>query len=202
MECSDCATVFRIRSRPGCLLGGFQVGPNLVYAFLVAHHAELPSLSHDAHLERFKELAAQFHGPVPSLIQQQRNPARIVFVPVQEVEMPAYNRGRILLIGDADHAFPPQLAQGAAMAIEDAAALSELLSESGDIEQVLRSYDIRRRPRVEAIRAAVRHRVILGGMEGPVTDELLKQHPPVFSSSLKVYEDLIEDPFASGRGTA
>jgi hypothetical protein len=38
-------------------------------------------------------------------------------------------------------------------------------------------------------------------MEGPVTPELLKQHPPVFSNSLKVYRDLIEDPFAGGQGT-
>ena len=106
MECSDCDTVFRIRSGPGRALGSFQVGPNLVYAFLLAHHAGLPSLSRDEHLERFKELASQFHGTVPSLIQQQRDPAGVVFVPVQEVETPSYYRGRILLIGDAAHALP------------------------------------------------------------------------------------------------
>jgi hypothetical protein len=39
-------------------------------------------------------------------------------------------------------------------------------------------------------------------MEGPVTPELLKQYPPVFSNSLKVYEDLIEDRFVGDQGTA
>jgi hypothetical protein len=39
-------------------------------------------------------------------------------------------------------------------------------------------------------------------LEGPVTPELLKQHPSVFSASLKVYEELIEDPFAPVPGTA
>ncbi len=199
MECSDCDAVFRIGSSPGCTLGSFQVGPNLVYAFLLAHHAGLPSLSRDEHLERFKELAAKFHGTVPSLIQQQRDPARVVFVPVQEVETPSYYRGRILLIGDAAHGFPPLLAQGAAMAIEDAVALSELLGESADVEQVLQSFESRRRPRVETIRAAVRRRGIAQGLEGPVTPELLKQHPPVFSDSLKVYDELVEDPFAHVR---
>jgi len=203
MECSDCDTVFRIRFSPGRVLGSFQVGPNLVYAFLLAHHAGLPSLLRDEHLERFKELASQFHATVPSLIQQQRDPAGVVFVPVQEVETPSYYRGRILLIGDAAHAFPPQLAQGAAMAIEDAVALAGLLGESGDLDQVLRSYESRRRPRVDSIRAAVPHRAISGGMEGPVTPELLKQYPPVFSDiPLKVYDDLIEDPFAGGHGAA
>jgi 2-polyprenyl-6-methoxyphenol hydroxylase-like FAD-dependent oxidoreductase len=100
-----------------------------------------------------------------------------------------------VLIGDAAHAFPPNLAQGAAMAVEDAVALSELLNRSGDIDQVLRDYEARRRPRVETIRAAVRYRSIAGGLEGPVTPELLQRHPPVFSPSLKAFEDLVEDPF-------
>ena len=102
----------------------------------------------------------------------------------------------MLLIGDAAHAFSPLLAQGAAMAIEDAVALAELLSGSGGIDQALRSYESRRRPRVETIRAAVRRRTIARGMEGPATPELLKRHPPVFSASLKVFDELIEDPFA------
>ena len=124
-------------------------------------------------------------------------------MPVQEVETPSYYQGRILLIGDAARAFPPQLAQGAAMAIEDAVALAGLLGESGDVDQVLRCYESRRRPRVDTIRAAVRHRAISGRMEGPVTPELLKQYPPVFSAnSLKVCDDLIEDPFAGGQGAA
>jgi len=196
LDCSDCDAIFKARSARGLLLGSFQVGPNQLYVFLLAHHPEPPSLSREDHLERFKYLARQFDGNVTSLIQQQTDPARIVFVPVQEVEIVAYFRERILLIGDSAHAFPPLLAQGAAMAIEDAVALSELLGDSADIDEALHSYQTRRRPRVETIRAAVRHRGIVQALEGPVTPELLKQHPPVFSNSLKVYEDLIEDPFA------
>lgn len=104
-----------------------------------------------------------------------------------------------MLIGDAAHGFPPLLAQGAAMAIEDAVALSELIGESTDVEQILRSYEARRRPRIATIRAAVRHRGIIRGLEGPVTPELLNEHPPVFSNSLSVYDELIKDPFADAR---
>ncbi len=123
------------------------------------------------------------------------DPNEVIFVPVQEVETPTYHQGRILLIGDAAHAFPPLLAQGAAMAIEDAASLAELLGKSGDVDQVLRAYEARRRPRVETIRAAVRHLTATRGFEGPVTSELLESHPAVFSSSLAAYDDLIVDPF-------
>lgn len=49
---------------------------------------------------------------------------------------------------------------------------------------------------METIRVAVRHLTATRWFEGPVTPELLNQHPPVFSSSLKAYDDLIGDPFA------
>ncbi len=41
-----------------------------------------------------------------------------------EVSRPSWGKGRIVLIGDAAHAMTPNLGQGAAMAIEDAAALA------------------------------------------------------------------------------
>src|SRR5208282_4908853 len=119
-----------IRVTPGLALGSFSVGPNLIYAFILAHYPEPPSLSRDEHLDRLKELARSFRGFVPSLIQEQRDPTRVVFVPVNEIDCAPYHRGRVVVIGDAAHAFSPQFAQGAAMAIEDAVALTELLATS------------------------------------------------------------------------
>ena len=198
VDCSDCDPVFRLSSTNGCFLGTFPVGPNLVYAFLLAHFADAPAFSRDGHLATFRDLAGQFHGEVARLIQQRQDPTGVIFVPVREVATPSYHRGRVALIGDAAHAFPPLLAQGGAMAVEDAVALAESLGESDGVDQALRSYEARRRPRVEMIRAAVRRRSIARGMEGPVTPELLSEHPPVFSASLKVFEELIEDPFSAG----
>jgi 2-polyprenyl-6-methoxyphenol hydroxylase-like FAD-dependent oxidoreductase len=201
MECAHWDPVFRFSSIPGCLLGSFPVGPGLVYAFLLFHSAEIPVLSRDERLARFKELAAQFRADVAALIAQQQDPARVVFVPVHEVQTPSYHQGRIVLIGDAAHGFPPLLAQGAAMAIEDAVALAESLARSRDVGQALRSYESRRRPRAETIRAAVRRVTLMRGLEGPITPELLEQHPPVFSASLKAFDEVIEDPFTPGQGT-
>jgi len=196
MEYPDSDKVFTIRSEPGTILGSFQVGPQLVYAFLLVHAAEIPSLSRTQHLARFKELASSFQGPISTLIQEQRDPTRVVFVPVYEVETPSYHEGRVVLIGDAAHAVPPILAQGAAMAIEDAVTLAELIGTNNDLDQVLRSFEAARRPRVEQIRAAIRHRTVARGFEGAPTSELLERHPLVFSNSLKAYDDLIEDPYA------
>ena len=196
MNCADCEPVFRLSSTTGCFLGSFPVGSQLVYAFLLAHYAEIPVLSRAEHLARLKELARPFHGNVAPVIDQQHDPVGVIFVQVQEVHTPASYQGRLVVIGDAAHAFSPLLAQGAAMAIEDAVALAESLAGHSDIDAALGAYDARRRPRVETIRAAVRQRTIARGMEGPVTPELLARHPPVFSASLQAFDDVIVDPFA------
>jgi 2-polyprenyl-6-methoxyphenol hydroxylase-like FAD-dependent oxidoreductase len=201
MEFPDTDRVFTIRSTPGSLLGSFQVAPQLVYAFLLVHAAEIPSLSRAQHLARFKELASSFHGPIPTLIQEQHDLTRVVFVPVYEVETPSFHERRVVLIGDAAHAFSPLLAQGAAMAIEDAVTLAEMIGTNNDLDQVLRTFEAARRPRVDMMRAAVRGRTVARGLEGPATPELLDRHPIVFSNSLKAYDDLIEDPFALQRPT-
>ncbi|KAI6764132.1 hypothetical protein HG530_007921 [Fusarium avenaceum] len=62
-------------------------------------------------------------------------------------------QGRVVVIGDAAHPMPPTRAQGASMAIEDAAALGILLSDidsEDDIPARLKQFDELRVPRVAA----------------------------------------------------
>lgn len=55
--------------------------------------------------------------------------APILYRPMEVVMLPApWHRGRVFLIGDAAHASTPHLGQGAAMAIEDAVVLAELVA--------------------------------------------------------------------------
>ena len=49
-------------------------------------------------------------------------------------------QGRVALLGDAAHPMRPYLAQGAGMAIEDAAALSSALSRTSDVPAALSDY--------------------------------------------------------------
>jgi salicylate hydroxylase len=57
--------------------------------------------------------------------------------------------GRTALLGDAAHAMVPFLAQGAAMAIEDAAVLGRSLAATpGDVPAALAAYAAERKPRV------------------------------------------------------
>lgn len=61
-----------------------------------------------------------------------------------------WHRGRVLLIGDAAHACPPLIAQGAAMCTEDAVALAESLAAvtTEPLDEVLSDFARRRLERV------------------------------------------------------
>jgi len=78
--------------------------------------------------------------------------------PVQRVPAEAtWADGRLALLGDAAHAMAPFLAQGACMAIEDAAVLAGKLGNATDIPAALSAYAIARKGRVAKVaRAAER----------------------------------------------
>ena len=72
-----------------------------------------------------------------------------------------WSSGSIALLGDAAHAMLPFVAQGAAMAIEDAAVLAKVLAASSletttDVAAALKRYARLRRPRVARLQRAAR----------------------------------------------
>lgn len=64
-----------------------------------------------------------------------------------------FNNSDLILIGDAAHASTPFAAQGAAMAIEDAAELAAAVSGDGNLPVALSSFEKRRRERLKRVRA-------------------------------------------------
>ena len=65
-----------------------------------------------------------------------------------------WSADRLALLGDAAHAMMPFLAQGAAMAIEDAAVLANSLSVSSDVPAALKLYEAERKGRMVRVAAA------------------------------------------------
>ncbi len=82
--------------------------------------------------------------------------------------LPRWSRGRISLMGDAAHPAPPFLAQGAAMAVEDAEALARRLASSLAPEQALRAYERERRARTAQVQAWSRRNAGLFHLPGPL----------------------------------
>lgn len=81
--------------------------------------------------------------------------------------MPAWGSGRVTLLGDAAHAMPPFLAQGAAQAIEDAVVLAQCLKDAGDIPAALRRYEGLRIPRTAKVQRAARGMDRIYHLNGP-----------------------------------
>ncbi len=104
------------------------------------------------------ELAAAYGGPWNEIRSSLDHGARINYTWFTShlVEGP-WNRGRIVIIGDAAHSCPPTVAQGAAMALEDAAVLAELLIAADHVTETLwKEFADRRMERATAVvRASV-----------------------------------------------
>jgi salicylate hydroxylase len=86
-----------------------------------------------------------------------------------EVATSEWTKGPVALLGDAAHAMLPFAAQGAAMAIEDAAVLGQCLAqEPSDIDAALIHYAAKRRPRIARVRRAAQQNGRIYHMSGPL----------------------------------
>jgi 2-polyprenyl-6-methoxyphenol hydroxylase-like FAD-dependent oxidoreductase len=95
--------------------------------------------------EDWRQSFADFADPVPRLLDQA---TEAYFAPIEEVAPPAWTARRVVLVGDAAHASSPNMAQGAAMAVEDGLVLAEMLTADQPVDQALAGYGHRRKARV------------------------------------------------------
>ena len=87
-----------------------------------------------------------------------------------------WSRGRVTLLGDACHPMLPFMAQGAAQAIEDGAALAACLAGTSSVEAALRQYESVRLPRASKIQAmSAQNKVRFHLPDGPEQEERDRQ---------------------------
>ncbi|WP_329275130.1 FAD-dependent monooxygenase [Streptomyces sp. NBC_00691] len=109
-----------------------------------------------AHEELAKRLAL-FSGPVAEALAAVTDPAAVVYSRISQVTVEEpWHVGRVALAGDAAHASTPHLAQGAAMAVEDALVLAESLGTAASVPAALETWEARRRPRAMWVQALSR----------------------------------------------
>ncbi len=81
--------------------------------------------------------------------------------------LPSWVKGRVALLGDSAHGTVPYLAQGSAMALEDAALLADLLRDAGTLP-VNFAHLNRRMPRVAAVHQASVRQGQIYSAKGPM----------------------------------
>ncbi|MFJ6216014.1 FAD-dependent monooxygenase [Streptomyces sp. NPDC092296] len=147
--------------------------------YIASVNAEAPDFRPDperAH-EQFKERLTGFGGPVAAALEHVTGPEGVVYSRISQVTVDApWHRGRVVIAGDAAHASTPHLAQGGAMAVEDALVLAQELDRADTLPEALAAWEARRRPRALWVqnlsRAVLRQET--GQPTTPEDDELLK----------------------------
>ncbi|MFN3985598.1 MAG: FAD-dependent monooxygenase [Rhodocyclaceae bacterium] len=136
------------------VVGVCPITPTDAYLYIVEaapeHHREDDERLHVTMRER---LQGAYGGRIPALLDQLTDPAVVSYRPLPALIAPApWYREHTVLIGDAAHANPPVLAQGAAMGIEDAVVLAdELRNHARDIDQILERFMARRYERARSV---------------------------------------------------
>lgn len=147
--------------------------------YLGAVFAEEPGFRPDperAH-EQLAERLTAFGGPVAEALSHVKDPDAVVHSRISQVTVDEpWHVGRVVLAGDAAHASTPHLAQGAAMAVEDALVLARSLDTEDDVAAALAAWEARRRPRAMFVqnlsRAILKEE--MGAATTPEEDELLE----------------------------
>ncbi|HEY8590493.1 MAG TPA: FAD-dependent monooxygenase [Naasia sp.] len=138
---------------PMYIAGYTPTGEDTMYAFLVEDAQDRSGVSEDEAKKIMHEQSLAYGGPWESIRADLATGSAVNYTwfTAHILDAP-WNRGRVVVIGDAAHSCPPTIAQGAAQALEDAAVLSELLIAADTLDQrVWDAFHARRIPRATAV---------------------------------------------------
>ncbi len=128
-------------------VGIFRLADNAIYSYLTAKTS--PGTAYPDNRAELHRRFADWHAPIPAILNSVKNSDILQHDIYRLPALRTYVTGRAALLGDAAHAMTPDLGQGGGTALEDAVELAEALD--GDIDDGLRLYNRRRRPRTQAI---------------------------------------------------
>ncbi|MFH8787057.1 FAD-dependent monooxygenase [Streptomyces roseoverticillatus] len=143
--------------------GFVPISGSLAYVFLTENGVEQSYLPNAELAPRLQQLLEPFPGRVEELRHLVAVSKSVVRRPVRTTFLEGpWHRGNGVVIGDAAHAPAPQMASGAALAIEDGLVLAEELGRHLSVGEGLAAFTGRRRQRC---RTLVETSVAIAGLE-------------------------------------
>ncbi len=116
-----------------------------IYADISADRTEILEYSFETPLlPMFEDIS----GPLRPALELAPE-ANVHFGELVRLKMENWYRDRVALVGDAAHASPPSMAQGACLAIEDGLVLAEELATAPSINIALHRYQSRQKVRAD-----------------------------------------------------
>jgi 2-polyprenyl-6-methoxyphenol hydroxylase-like FAD-dependent oxidoreductase len=132
--------------------GYTPISDRLCYAFLLEENLDRSFVGEHRHGKVLKEHGRGYGGVWGEVRDSLADDAVVNYQDIESILVPdPWYRGRSIVIGDAAHACPPLIAQGAAMCAEDAVVLAEMLTGGDAVDQVLPKFMERRYPRVKMV---------------------------------------------------
>jgi 2-polyprenyl-6-methoxyphenol hydroxylase-like FAD-dependent oxidoreductase len=177
----------------GVKAGLIPLSQELMYLLLVTNEPGNPWMPPEQLPQLLRSRLESFKSTVADVRESIRPDSYIVYAPIEEVILPeAWHRGRVVLIGDAAHASSPHLAQGAAMAIEDAVVLGELFGQGLSVDAMLTRFFERRYKRCRYVQETS-HFV---GDQGQITDpeQCRARNEQIRRSMARPSDDVLNDP--------
>ena len=157
-ECPPAVTTWTVLFGRRVSFLAVPIGGGKVYCYCDAITNSTPGQEADDVSGQLARLLAGFAGPVPVILDMLRPNDAVYVAPIEEVILDEWARGSVLLIGDAAHATSPNMAQGAAMALEDGLVLAECLAAAAGVAETLARFQARRRPRTQWVLAQTHRR--------------------------------------------
>jgi 2-polyprenyl-6-methoxyphenol hydroxylase-like FAD-dependent oxidoreductase len=130
-------------------LGSFGqalLGPDTIYFWAAA---QTPATANPVLRRDLPALSEQWRRVLPTageLLDRVSRFDDLLVNTVRRVDCRRWYSGRLVLLGDAAHAMPPNLGAGANSALVDGVALAQRLATASTITEALMNYDQTRRP--------------------------------------------------------
>jgi 2-polyprenyl-6-methoxyphenol hydroxylase-like FAD-dependent oxidoreductase len=146
----DCAELYY--GGPRFKAGYAPISPDRMYAYVLDEDRRLESYGDRPLHELMAERAEGYGGLWPAIRASMGPDTAIDYRSLDALLLDGpWYRGRVLLIGDAAHACPPMLAQGAAQAAEDAIVLAQFVGEGHPVDKLLDLFMERRAERAAMV---------------------------------------------------
>ncbi|AKZ54144.1 putative oxidoreductase [Streptomyces ambofaciens ATCC 23877] len=138
---------------PAYIAGYCPTSETTLYAYAVEANRDRASIPPASYADEMRRLTRHYGGFWPEITAHITDPAKVNYTWFDRMLVEgSWHRGRVVLAGDAAHCCPPTLAQGAALSLEDARVLAELLTESDTWDDALfQAYYERRIARVRPV---------------------------------------------------
>lgn len=146
----DCAEVYY--GGPRFKAGYSPISDGLCYAYILDENLDRSMLGERPAGRLLRDRSEGYGGTWGRIRDGLRDDDMVNYQWIESILLPdPWFRGRVIVIGDAAHACPPLIAQGAAQCAEDAVVLAEMLDADDDLATVLAAYMARRMPRVQLV---------------------------------------------------